>query len=84
MNEAMIPDRAPGMTTPLMTSKGVPPRAYPPWRSERGTARIASSQSEATMGRTMIPTTIDALAALKISVEGKADLSTGVMKVRAK
>ena len=49
-----------------------------------GTARSASSDSEATIGMIMIPTTIAPLAALKISVPGKTVRSSGVTKVSAK
>ena len=59
-----MPDSAAGVTTRVATSNFVAPSAYAPCRSPRGTAFIASSESEAMSGRTMMPTTIPAESAL--------------------
>ena len=86
MNEAMMPERAAGMTTFAATSNLVAPNPYAPSRSARGTALIASSLSEETIGMIMIPITKPALAALKmltLSVP-KIARSSGVTLVSAK
>lgn len=83
-NEAMIPDSAAGTMVRVATSNFVAPRAYAASRSDRGTALIASSESDETSGMIMIPTTMLALAALKMFVCGQISRSSGVMKVSAK
>src|SRR5687767_12709580 len=63
---ATIPDRAAGNTTRNETRILVEPRPYAPSRRERGTALIASSDSDATVGKMKSPTTIAAEPQLKI------------------
>src|SRR5680860_1429073 len=70
MNDAITPDSAAGTTVRVETSYFVAPRAYAPCRMELGTADSASSDSDETSGMIMIPTTMLALAALKMSVPG--------------
>src|SRR5690606_18693297 len=84
INDATIPESAAGTTTRVATSNLVEPRAYAPARSESGTAIIASSLREETMGMSMIPRTMLALRALKTDVSGKIERMIGVTKVRAK
>jgi hypothetical protein len=63
------------VTTLTATSKRVAPSARAPSRSERGTARIASSDSEDTVGRHMTPTASPAEVTLK-----KSNTSSGAPK----
>ncbi len=84
MNEARIPDSAAGTTVRVETSSLVAPSAYAASRSESGTALIASSASDETIGMIMMPTTMLALAALNTCVCGQTARSIGVMNVSAK
>ena len=63
-NAATMPDSAAGTTTFTETSKRVPPSANAPSRRLRGTARSASSDSEHTIGRIMMPMAMPAESAL--------------------
>ena len=58
MIDAMIPDSAAGKTTRRTTSKRVAPIANAPSRRPRGTARSASSDSDAISGVISRPTTM--------------------------
>ena len=84
MKEAMMPDSAAGTTVRVAVSILVAPSAYAPARSERGTALMASSDSDDTMGTIMMPTTMLALSALKTSVCGHTLRIAGVTNVSAK
>ena len=53
----MIPEKAAGTTTRVATWKRSAPSPYAPSRSARGTAAIASSESEATVGISITPIT---------------------------
>ena len=83
-NEEAMPENAAGTMTWVDTSNWVEPKAYAPCRMLFGTAIIASSLKEATIGKVMIPTAILALKALNISVCGKNVLNKGVINVKAK
>ena len=72
MNDATMPDRAAGTTTLSDTSNRVAPSAYAPFLSDRGTATMASSLSDDTMGMIIIPMTRPALSALNTSKSGMA------------
>src|SRR3989338_5073303 len=78
IKEAKTPDKAAGKTILVVTSNCVAPTAYAAWRRFLGTARKASSQREAIIGKIIIPTTIEADAALKTRVDGKIFCSAGV------
>ena len=82
--EAIIPENAAGTIIPFITSKDVVPNANPPCLRSFGTDLKASSHNEATIGKIIIPTTIEALKALNISVLGKNTLRIGVINVKAK
>ena len=85
MNDATTPEMAAGTTICQETSSFVPPKAYAPSRSDRGTARIASSLNEATSGIVMMPTAIPAASALKGPISTNIGFSTcGRMNVTAK
>jgi hypothetical protein len=85
MIEATIPDSAAGTITRVETSNFVAPTAYAPSRNDLGTALSASSESDATIGKTMIPTAIEADKTLKGLVSGNRGLRTsGVINVSAK
>ncbi len=79
-----MPESAAGTTVRVATSNLVAPRAYAPSRSARGTALIASSLSEETIGMIMMPMTRDALSALNGSVPGSTRWMSGVTKSSAK
>ena len=66
-NAATMPLRAAGMTTLVLTCRLVLPERVGPLRRPFGTAAIASSDSEATVGTIMMPMTSPADSALKIS-----------------
>src|ERR671910_3280976 len=55
--EATMPERAAGTTTWVAVSRLVAPKAYAPSRNERGTAWMASSLTEATVGMIITPIT---------------------------
>jgi len=65
MNAAIMPLSAAGTITWTTASNRVAPREKAASRSDMGTARMASSLIDATVGIIMIPKTIDALSALK-------------------
>ena len=64
MIDAMIPDSAAGTTTRDATVIFDAPSPYAPSRSARGTADIASSETDAMIGTIMTPTTMPADSAL--------------------
>jgi hypothetical protein len=79
MYDETIPDRAAGVTIPVETSNFVAPNPYPACRSESGTALIASSLIEETIGIVRIPTMSDAESALNVLILGnRVALSAGV------
>lgn len=80
MKDAIIPENEAGITTLKVVSSFVAPRAYAPSRSTLGTADIASSLMEETIGMIIIPITIPALNALKTFSSGIKLLRKGVMK----
>ena len=61
MNAAVMPENAAGTTTRRLVCILVAPSAYEPSRSPRGTPRIASSASDETSGRIMMPITMPGL-----------------------
>ena len=83
---ATMPDSAAGNTTRTATCKREAPSPKAPSRRPAGTADIASSETEATVGRTMKPITIPADRALKTptSKPSRSRSTTGVKNVRAK
>ena len=84
MKAAVMPENAAGTTTFNAVCIRVAPSAYEPSRSPRGTARIASSESDDTSGRIINPITSPGLNALKPESVGKKVCSSGVTNVRAK
>src|SRR3972149_12259129 len=84
MKEARMPESAAGTTIFVDTSNFVEPRAYAPSLRARGTERMASSLKLETIGRIMMPTTMDAEAALNMFAAGTISRSRGVMKLIAK
>ena len=83
-NDAMIPETAAGTTIRVATCTLVEPSAYAPSRRSRGTAPIASSESEATVGISITPMTRPAESVLKMSTWIPMSRSSGVMNVSAK
>ena len=84
---AMMPERPAGTTTRVDISYLVAPRAAAPARRDCGTANIASSEMEATVGRIMMPITRPAERALNTwggVPNSQLSRSSGVMNVRAK
>ena len=84
---AMMPESAAGTTTRVETSYLVAPRAAAPARRDCGTAYMASSEMEATVGRIMMPITRPADSALKTRggvPNSQFSRSSGVTNVRAK
>ena len=84
---AMIPERPAGTTTRVEISYFVAPRAAAPSRRDRGTAYMASSEMEATVGRIMMPITRPAERALNTPggvPNSQFSRSSGVTNVRAK
>ena len=71
MKAAVMPENAAGTTTRRLVCILVAPSAYDPSRRPFGTARIASSLSDDTSGRIMIPMTIPGLSALKVVSVGR-------------
>ena len=85
ISAATMPESAAGVTTRVATSNFVAPSAYAASRSERGTASIASSVNEETIGMIITPITSPALSALKMIMSGKRySWSRGVTNVNAK
>jgi hypothetical protein len=84
---AMIPERPAGTTTRVEISYFVAPRAAAPARKDCGTAYMASSEMDATVGRIMMPMTRPADSALNTwggVPNSQFSRSSGVMNVRAK
>ncbi len=82
---ATTPDKPAGRTIFSETSRRVAESAYAASLRFLGTARNASSHSDAMVGIIMTPMTIAADAALKTSVPGMSGFRTcGVMNVSAK
>lgn len=89
INAAMIPLNAAGVTTLVITSNFVAPKEYAASRNDLGTARMASSLMDATVGMIIIPKTIEALNALKKLTSKPSHFSitvliNGVTKLKAK
>src|SRR6266540_4099767 len=87
-NDATMPDRAAGTTTRVETCSLLLPSANAPARSASGTADMASSDSDATVGRIMMPITSPPDSALKtsglVSLKNQMSCSSGVTKVTTK
>ena len=79
----MIPEIAAGTTIRVETWSLVDPRAYAPSRRSC-TADIESSETEATVGRSITPITRPALRALKTPTPTPMSWRSGVMNVSAK
>jgi len=79
-----MPENAAGTTTVRLVCTRVAPRAYDASRSPSGTARIASSVSDETRGRIMIPMTIPGLSALNPASDGMICCRSGVTNNSAK
>ena len=79
-----MPENAAGTTTRRLVCIFVAPSAYDPSRSPRGTPRIASSASDDTSGRIMIPMTMPGPSALKPARPGMNRCSSGVTNSSAK
>ena len=79
-----MPEMAAGTTTRVETWKRLAPRPNEPSRSELGTAFMASSEREATVGKSKTPMMMPAENALKISTCHPIDRSRGVRNVSAK
>jgi len=85
MYEEEIPEMEAGTTIPVDTSNFVAPSPYPACRRSSGTALIASSEIDDTIGIVMIPTMIDAESALNVLILGNSvAFSAGVMYTSAK
>ncbi len=70
MQAAVMPENAAGSTTRRLVCILVDPSAKAPSRSPRGTACIASSESDETIGRIMMPITMPGLRALNPARSG--------------
>ena len=84
--EATMPDSAAGKTTRSDVCSRLAPRPNEPSRSDCGTADMASSDTEAIVGMTMKPITIEADRTLK-TLTSRLAMSfrmLGVKKVSAK
>ena len=84
MNAAVIPENAAGTTTRRLVCIRVAPSAYEPSRNPCGTPRIASSASDDTSGRIMMPMTMPGPSALKPASDGMKRCRSGVTKSSAK
>src|SRR5699024_2585739 len=82
--EAIMPDKAAGITTRVVTSNFVAPNPNAPSRMELGTEDIASSDMEAIIGIIIIPMTIPGLRIFVGSSPGMISLKMGVTNVKAK
>src|SRR5690625_5030606 len=82
--EAIIPDKAAGITTRKVVSNLVAPIASAPSRMEFGTDTMASSDNEAIIGIIMMPITIPGLRMFVTSTAGKILRMIGVTNVKAK
>jgi hypothetical protein len=83
---ATTPEMAAGITTRRLVVRFRAPRPYAASRSERGTACIASSETDAIRGVIRMPTAIPAAAMVKSGVWPEQSGSTivGLMTVSAK
>ncbi len=84
IHAAMIPDIDDGITTRKAICNRVDPKPWAAIRKWPGTARIASSLSDATNGRIITPITMPGDKALKPARDGMALCSSGVTVSRAK
>src|SRR5690606_9718607 len=82
--EAIIPEKAAGMTTLKVVSSFVAPIANDPSRIAFGTEFIASSEREAIIGIIITPMTIPGLKIFVASTSGQTERISGVTKVKAK
>jgi hypothetical protein len=80
----MIPETAAGTTIRVDTCILLDPSAKAPSRRSRGTADIASSDREATVGRIITPMIRPPESALKISMLMLRSRISGVKNVSAK
>ncbi len=83
-NEATMPDSAAGTTTRVETWSFEAPSPYAPSRSDIGTAIIASSDRDATVGRIMMPITRPAARTLNTWTSMPMSWRNGVTAVSAK
>src|SRR5699024_8929665 len=81
---SIMPDKAAGITTRVVTSNFVAPNPNAPSRMELGTEDIASSDMEAIIGIIIIPMTIPGLRIFVGSSPGMISLKMGVTNVKAK
>src|SRR5699024_9486839 len=82
--ETIIPDKAAGITTRKVVSNFVAPNANAHSRIAFGTAFIASSDIDATIGIIITPITIPGLSIFVGSRLGMISLKSGVTNVKAK
>ena len=80
MNDAEMPENAAGTTTRSVACMRVAPSANAPSRNPFGTACSASSDSDDTSGRIMIPITMPGPSALNPDSDGMNRCSSGVTK----
>src|SRR5450756_34418 len=86
MTDAAMPEIAAGNTTRRVVRILLAPSAKEPWRRAIGTALIASSDSEATVGMIMIPSAMPAASTLNVPtwMPSRPFSTSGAMKVNAK
>ena len=84
MMAAVIPEKAEGITTRLMVCHRVAPMARLPSRNSRGTALMASSETEVMVGRAMTARRMDPASQVRPDARSKVTRRTSVRIIRPK